>query len=294
MILTKTPTSTTPPAARDRRPWRRRLAFTLIELLVVIAIIAILAAMLLPALARAKEKAKGVNCLNNMKQIGLSYRMYADDNSGCLVPLWVRSGTAGWNSWTYDPASFIVHNPDLLWWQDNLRMGGYARSQKIFNCPSLVGAAGQSGGGSRSTNNALGIGMNHPEVGITFQETTLRRPLKESRVAKPSELIVFADAGAVTLASKDLDPDSWVPDRAYDAVLSDYWGGGISYFRVPIDVRFDQGDGRSLPRHSRRCNFGFFDGHAQTLRNGDAGYQFPRIHPRAWWATDHSSLTMPP
>jgi prepilin-type N-terminal cleavage/methylation domain-containing protein/prepilin-type processing-associated H-X9-DG protein len=271
----------------------RRNGFTLIELLVVISIIAILAALLLPSLSKAKARAQTIACLNNINQISKATMLYADDNDGRLMPLWRQLGVPGFSDWVYDAETFVVQNAGGFFWPDALRTGGYARASRVFDCPTLKIPAAIAVGGSVSLRNTLGIGLNYPEfarIGIAGQSPPSM--IRENMVSHPSAAIVFADAGVVTEATKNLAADDWLPDQPKDVPNNLQRGGGVSFFRVPSDGGgFATGDSRSLPRHAQRCNFGFFDGHTKTTRNSKAGYGLARTDVVALWARDHNSLS---
>jgi prepilin-type N-terminal cleavage/methylation domain-containing protein/prepilin-type processing-associated H-X9-DG protein len=241
-------------------PSARRAAFTLIELLVVIAIIAILAAMLLPALAKSKVKAQGILCMNNTKQVMLACQLYLTDNqdrfpgayhgTGMSTPPapntpaydnWVRTApwVAGWLTWGVEPANT---NVDYLINPLYSSLAKYfANSKNLFTCPADKHASAPQrnrGWTSRVRSIAGNIGNgagNAEQDGGPF----------DAAYAHPTKLSQFVNPGpSMTWMYLDEHPDS-INDAGFFAPRIGFW----------IDL--------PASYHNGAAGIAFVDGHSE-------------------------------
>ena len=242
------------PVARPRR----RSAFTLIELLVVIAIIAILAALLLPTLAKAKEEGRRANCDSNLRQLTLCWEMYADDNQGILAPNnWIDYIGAGGGSFNTS-VSWCNGDAQTDTTTSNLQTGllfPYNRSTGIYHCPSDASRIVDANGNPLPQARTRSYNMSQSVNGLGFfvdpalnggQPVDVTQPCfaKLSAVTNPppSRLFVFLDENEGTLEDDQF---------GYPMVNDGFYG---TWWDMPSN------------RHNQGADFSFADGHVEYWR----------------------------
>jgi prepilin-type N-terminal cleavage/methylation domain-containing protein/prepilin-type processing-associated H-X9-DG protein len=239
----------------SRRTFVVRGGFTLIELLVVIAIIAVLAAILIPVLSRAREKARQTTCLSNLKQIGMAFLQYVQDNDESLVPSRVLGTSGYWWGWDAVVWVYIRHGETY----PSTGSGGWRNT--LLRCPSDWLPSSTGGG---DINQRRTYSLNRADACGRPDGTWYTR---NSRC-----LGVVADCGGLWLTMAQVPKPTqtmWVCERPH----RDNRTLGTTYHVT--DTPLAQLDGlravgaELVPLHSGGWNYLFVDGHAKWFRPED-------------------------
>ncbi len=170
---------------------KRLINFTLIELLVVVSIIAILAALLLPALAKARDKAKSGKCTAQLKQMGVLVMYYHDDYDSWIVPADQKNPTDS------NIINSLNVGPDMFWAES---LGAYylkseALYRQVFTCPAMPGPFGKNLDGYQYTHYGICPYVSGSITGsFGIGGTYAVGPVKMAKYKRPSELILLADS----------------------------------------------------------------------------------------------------
>lgn len=204
-------------------------AFTLIELLVVIAIIAILAAMLLPALSKAKAKAQGIACLNNTKQLMLGWLMSVTDNDDNVMKGHPVAGFIGWANEPHNIDTSLLTDVDNSEGVGASPMAAYVKSAKVWKCPADVESAMN---GQRVRSLAMNGALNGSGLDLTGANTPPDREYfnanKTTQIPRPVDTFVLLDEhpDSVNDSTFMFDPGRAPALHAWRDLPASYHNGG--------------------------------------------------------------------